>query len=231
MADASEEEDSYVSEQWMEKRRSPAEIWSSALEGVTDAFGVEFTDDNRWRRALDGSVFSTDRLGDFLITRFGRLVSSSSIEFDLYEVFSHVSSLLQPLLEYENEARELVRLANTSHVLDLVERSHRTLDAYSRTQDVPESESIETEWRSQLHQERQDRLQFYQALLGDRCALESQVQREIDHDKDNGEFQYCLELLTLLKHDYLAHSAKLLPSERDVLLAAYTMRPPSRTLL
>jgi hypothetical protein len=191
--------------------------WHAAVKELTSELRVVIPDDSRWRCIRNGKVVSSDRLGDFFIMRFRRLVIH--FDFDIDDIIPLVFSSVKLLLEYESEPRQLVRLAHTGRATDLVERLHRNLDPFFQAQDIFASEPPAVKWQSQLLKERRDRLKHYQVLLADSNAFKAQIQSEIDHDQEDGEFQYFLELMTVLKHDYLTYSENLLPSERDVLLA------------
>ncbi|RLN87891.1 hypothetical protein BBJ28_00021096 [Nothophytophthora sp. Chile5] len=113
----------------------------------------------------------------------------------------------EQLLAYEGESRLLIKLADTARVVSFLERATNTALGILNLLGSPDGIS----WHQALDREREDRVEFFEALLAD----DKRMAREM------GDKQQQLEVLTRLKHGFERYGDVLNSGELDVMSAVF----------
>ncbi|RLN70525.1 hypothetical protein BBJ28_00025348, partial [Nothophytophthora sp. Chile5] len=150
------------------------------------------------------NVFTTeDRLGDYLIALRNEFVANN-------KEFGRGLNWKADLSTYERESRVLVKLAATGHVVQLLLRFGRMLEAYMEVLEIPQNKEFRA-WSGQLSCEREERVVFFNEFLGDSDRLTLEM----------GDERQQMEVLTLLKHDLTRHQETLTLEELNVMSEVY----------
>lgn len=232
-------------------RLSPGECWRRAVDDSHILRRAKIGRASRWHSSQQGQARTPERVGDFLAARLWSMVAffcSTRREERADRLLWEASlSFIRELATLESKAPVLFRFSQTGGELELVEQAHLQLDAYAAAFHVPLTISLVDEWRSQFQREREERVRFYRRFvkgeegsnaplpaqlywwlignmekLGRTPRLLAQLAQDMNANAaEKDEHQYCLELLTLLKHGCVSHCGRLLASESGVMEAAY----------
>ncbi|KAL3657631.1 hypothetical protein V7S43_017434 [Phytophthora oleae] len=167
--------------------------WSNLIDSKVDT-------SSRWHSQNVNLVQIRDRIGDFLIAQLKTSCLNSKNEDILAE---WARDLREKLAEYEQESRQLLKLANTGRVIRELEHGIETTLSLLGSTDSSTAE----EWISVLHREREERVKMYWCLLQDKQQLQTEV----------GDSEQQLAVLTLMKHDVDTFGAVLTPMELDLI--------------
>ncbi|KAG7395261.1 kinase suppressor of Ras 2 [Phytophthora boehmeriae] len=160
---------------------------------------------NRWLRSnCPAKVRKTeDRVGDYVVALYFDFIAK-------HKDCKRGLNIRGDLSAYESERRELVKLAATGKVVSILLRFGRVLESYLEVLNVSKSEDVK-QWRNQLELERQERVEFFQAVLSDESRLVKAMGDECQQ----------VEILTLLKRDLERYEDILTPGELDVMSEVY----------
>ncbi|OWZ01048.1 TKL protein kinase [Phytophthora megakarya] len=119
---------------------------------------------------------------------------------------------MQLLESYEQEPRLLIKLADTGRVVKLLNEAVKT--SFDLMDGETENFNTLTMWRQVLLQERESRIDMYEAFVGVNAkGLFSEVQTHSEQ----------VEVLTLLKHNLEVYSHILTPREKHIASVVYNM--------
>ncbi|RLN21151.1 hypothetical protein BBJ28_00019548 [Nothophytophthora sp. Chile5] len=159
---------------------------------------------SRWHSSSVDLVQTNDCLGDSLIAELREATRAADVD-TLLSPWSE--NLMWRIYMYEKERRLLVKLADTGRVVQLFQRAVETCLSLLDIRDP----HLGTSWCRRLQQERERRVEIYEALLADETRFAVEM---------GGEAQQ-LEVLTLMKHDVMKFGDVLTPRELDVISATF----------
>ncbi|RLN96306.1 hypothetical protein BBJ28_00003566 [Nothophytophthora sp. Chile5] len=158
----------------------------------------------RWRSSSAGLIQTHDAVGDALIMELREAARAAE---DDRNISRWSFDLLQRFVDYDDERRLLVKLADTGRILQLLQRAiETTLGVLGICE-----ETTATTWREHLQHERERRVAFYEASIVDERRMTIEM----------GDETQQIEVLTLMKHGLEKFGEVLTPSELDEISAGF----------
>jgi serine/threonine protein kinase len=190
-----------------------------AMTGAASRWTLE------WR--VEASPSSVDSLGDHAAARYRRFrwiveqMDPERLDAALFGLLLSAEGLRDELEAIETQANALLRLAQTTRVVRLLQRLHGVLDAANASCGVEEPDDLKR-WRGFMDLERSSRVARYEALLaavkgGDASGEGRQILAEIEREEQQHE------ALTLLKAAVDKCADDLTPGEVEVMKRVFDL--------